>query len=401
MLNHQAPVLPLIPPKRPRRSQKPLAPLSQYEADCLAGRCFPNPGDTRMEQRCREEHRLREWIELFRRFHMANLSPRTHYKSYFNVYFPPLLDVKPRELTRQAVQQWVTTNGQHSHYQANHAFRLLRTMYHKMRTWGYDGPNPTDGIKPFRLQSRARFIQEDEMPRILNSLLMEDQRIQLFFLLTLLTGSRPGEVLVMKWADFRITEEVVKSRRPDGSAEHRRQRVGIWTKPTTKNRLPQTVPLPPELTARLEQLSRDSVWVFAGSIDSARRNAPGPMSYSAAHKYWVRVRERAGLPDVRPYDLRRTCASWLAIDGANAVLIAKILNHTSLQHTAVYTRLNTAPVATALNMQSDRILNYAGSRIVHGEAVVDGPTARQSAEPEAVHPSETDESRDLEMDWPG
>jgi hypothetical protein len=41
---------------------------AQYEAECLAGRCFPQPGDTDMLHRCREEYRIKQWLELFRRF---------------------------------------------------------------------------------------------------------------------------------------------------------------------------------------------------------------------------------------------------------------------------------------------------------------------------------------------
>jgi hypothetical protein len=30
------------------------SPLTEYEADCLAGRRLPNPCDRRMQERCRE-----------------------------------------------------------------------------------------------------------------------------------------------------------------------------------------------------------------------------------------------------------------------------------------------------------------------------------------------------------
>ena len=128
-----------------KQKNKPSS-LTDYEADCLAGRRFPEPGDTQMQQRCRESIRFRELIELFRRFHMQTLSRGTHYECSFRNYFTPFLDVKPGELSRQAIIQWLTENGQRSKVQANHAFVLLRLLYHKARDWEiYDGKNQAMG----------------------------------------------------------------------------------------------------------------------------------------------------------------------------------------------------------------------------------------------------------------
>jgi hypothetical protein len=57
----------------------------------------------------------------------------------------------------------------------------------------------------------------------------------------------------------------------------------------------------------------------------------------------------AGLNDLNIHDLRRTTASWLAIKGENLAVIARVLNHTSLANTAIYTRLNLAPVVRSLS----------------------------------------------------
>jgi integrase len=63
-----------------------------------------------------------------------------------------------------------------------------------------------------------------------------------------------------------------------------------------------------------------------------------------------------GLRDVRVHDLRRTAASWLAINESNLQVIQSMLNHTSLSSTQVYARLSLAPVARALNDQCERML---------------------------------------------
>ena len=72
---------------------------------------------------------------------------------------------------------------------------------------------------------------------------------------------------------------------------------------------------------------------------------------------WRSIRVRAGLGDVTLHDLRRTCASWLSIHGENMAVIGRgVLNHTSLQHTGIYARLNVDPVVKALEANSVRML---------------------------------------------
>ena len=51
----------------------PKVDRAQYEADCLAGRRFPVVTDTVMQERCRSAWRLREWFEIFRRYHLSTM----------------------------------------------------------------------------------------------------------------------------------------------------------------------------------------------------------------------------------------------------------------------------------------------------------------------------------------
>jgi len=62
---------------------------------------------------------------------------------------------------------------------------------------------------------------------------------------------------------------------------------------------------------------------------------------------------------VRIHDLRRTCASWLAINGSNLPVIQSMLNHKSLTSTQVYAQLSVAPVRLALDDQAERMLGPA------------------------------------------
>src|SRR4029079_3935145 len=86
-------------------------------------------------------------------------------------------------------------------------------------------------------------------------------------------------------------------------------------------------------------------------------------SKASAQKVWQFARRRWNLDDVRLHDLRRTCASLLAISGENLPTIQSVLNHKSLAPTSIYARLNTKATDRALQGQGDRI-----SSLAHGDS---------------------------------
>jgi len=313
---------------------------AEYERDCLGGRCFPRPGDSAMLERCREAYRLMHWLELFRRFHTSRYAAQHATESRLK-YFEPLLEVRPKDLTRQVVIQWFHGIGEHSHTQANHVLSLLRTMFTKAEEWGlWTGENPATRIKWFPRQSRSRFVQPEEMPALLESLALEPIQVQALFLLCLLCGCRGGEARVMRWVDVNLTQ-------------------GVWSKPTTKTGKPHVVPIPPALVQMLRSLPQEGPWVFASP-----RTRETYVKKVTSYVWWQRIRQRAGLNDITIHDLRRSCASWLAIRGENLAVIARVLNHTTLANTAIYARLNLAPVQSALFQHADTLLGM-GSRQAH------------------------------------
>jgi integrase len=327
---------------------------AEYERDCLGGRCFPRPGDTEMLERCRHAYRLSHWLELFRRFHVSRLKDSTNIGSKLK-YLTPLLDVRPKDLTRQVVTQWFHEVGRHSTCQANGALSLLRTMFKCAEEWGlWTGENPATRIKWFPRTSRSRFVQPEEMPKLLESFDLEPLPVQTFFMMCLLTGCRGGEARVARWTDINLAQ-------------------GVWSKLTTKTGKPHVVPLPPALVQMLKSLPQQSPWVFP-SVRSKELS----LKKGVCVLWWERIRKRAGLRDVTIHDLRRTCASYLAISGQNLAVIARVLNHTTLANTAIYARLNLAPVQSALFQHADTLLGMGrqGSQPI---APSTGPQVKRSA----------------------
>jgi integrase len=230
-------------------------------------------------------------------------------------------------MTQDAVRDLHADIGRrHGKYAANRLLSLLSAMFNFARL-----PNPAEGVKPFREEERERFVLPDEMPRLLVSLahpsVTPDARDVI--LLELLTGARKSNVIAMRWSDVSLER-------------------GVWTIPgaQSKNGKPMTVPLGPAaqlvLSRRLEyNASPASPYVFAGRGKSGHLASPDVA--------WFKVRERAGLADVRMHDLRRTFGSWQAAAGASLPIIGRTLGHQNLRTTAIYARLNLDPVKQSVH----------------------------------------------------
>ena len=90
----------------------------------------------------------------------------------------------------------------------------------------------------------------------------------------------------------------------------------------------------------------------------------GVWSGTAMEHAWRKIRDRIGLHDVRIHDLRRTAASWLAINGSNIPVIQSMLNHRPLASIQVYARLSVEPVHLALDDQAKRILRPVAAPVM-------------------------------------
>jgi integrase len=193
-------------------------------------------------------------------------------------------------------------------------------------------------LKPrYPTNRRERFLTDEEVQRFMRGVQDLPPKPRAYFLLLLLTGPRLSEARGMRWAD------VLWATR-------------LWKKPHTKNGSSQFLPLPVQAVNTLLQLPRTSEWVFD--------NGQGePWSRPNVQKLWDNIRRRWNLEDVTIHDLRRTCASHLAISGENISTIQTVLNHKNLQHTAIYARLNTKTTDRALQAQADRLCSLVAGQV--------------------------------------
>lgn len=225
---------------------------------------------------------------------------------------------------------------------ANKALELLRAMFNfalEPKRQYFAGANPASKHKPYATQDRERFIQPEELRPFFQALADEpNEAMRDIFLLALLTGVRRANVLALRWADLSL-----------GRGEWRI--AGEFT----KNGQPQTVTLGPEAVQILAQRQKSSASEFVFPSDRSKAG-----HINEPKSAWKRVKERAGLTDIRIHDLRRTLGSWQARTGASLVLIGKSLNHKDQQSTAIYARLDLDPVRQSVDRATSAMFEAAG-----------------------------------------
>ena len=221
--------------------------------------------------------------------------------------------------------------------QANQTLAVLSKMMHLAEAWGLrpDNSNPCRLLKRYPERKRERFLSEPELQRlgaVVAELLAAKKLLPgaaTCIRLAALTGCRRGELLALRWADVDLAAGVLVIR--EAKAGGRVHSIGAAA------------------VALLSNLDRSGPWLI-WSTDPKK-----PMPKDTLEGNWARVRERAGLPDVRFHDLRHTVGTYAGQAGANAFLVRDALGHKTLAMTGRYVNRDAAPLRQLADRVSGRI----------------------------------------------
>lgn len=191
----------------------------------------------------------------------------------------------------------------------NYLVELSRLFAYAVKELHVMDENPCMRVtKPSASKWRVRFLSDDERAALLESCKVSSSPdLYAFVLFCLTTGCRKGEAQALTWRNVDL-----------------KRRWAVF--PTTKNGTARGVPLTAAVAALLEQRSREAERVFPVDITSA----------------WNTAVEKAELVDFRFHDLRHTCGSALTMNGANAVEVATLLGHKTLDMVKRYSHLSGA-----------------------------------------------------------
>jgi integrase len=254
---------------------------------------------------------------------------------------PSWASLKIKSVTRSDVAALHHKIGKRSKYEANHVVCLLSKMFSMAMTWGFLNDvavNVARGIKKYAVNRRDRWVAPEELPKLALAIEAEpNPYVRATIWLYLLTGLRKEELLSMRWDQIDLVR--------------RELRLG-----DTKSGKPHYLPLSTTAIGVLQNIpaTEGNPYVLPG-------HKTGQHLINVS-KPWLPIRKRAGVEDVWLHDLRRTVGSWLAQSGNSLHLIARVLNHSSVETTKIYARFAQDHVREALEKHGKAIMEAANSK---------------------------------------
>jgi integrase len=262
-------------------------------------------------------------------------------------HFAPLLAKQLDKITTEDIVR--ARNAAKGRYIQNSVVEFARRLFTwstssrsgKINFWPL-AANPAKDISLNKTHKRKRFLQPEEVVRFEEQLAQlareEDRDFRDVVTLLLATGARKSNVYAMRWQDISF-------------------HLQNWHVPMSKSGESYDVPLTPRAMEVLERRRRDApdgqVWVFPAASKSGH--------IVDIKKRWAVFRKRAGIPDVRIHDLRRTKGSYAALSGESLQKIAAVLGHKSLGSTQIYARLN-EEAARKTSLAADREMQQAAEQ---------------------------------------
>lgn len=260
--------------------------------------------------------------------------------------------MKAEAVTRREVAAMHSDLGVRGEYGANRVLALVSSIFSWAERTGElpEGHlNPARRVERFKERSRDRWLSPDEVRAVMLAVEGESNiYVRGFFWLALLLGLRKSELLGLRWENVDLESATVRL-------------------PDTKAGRAHRLTLSPHALVVFRALRREAgtPFVFVGRFPGAHLSIP------TVDQAWRRARRAAGAPDARIHDLRRTCGSWLAQDGAALLLIGRVLNHSTPSTTAVYAHLADESVRAALDRHAERLAVAVGFQPTFGRASSD------------------------------
>lgn len=190
------------------------------------------------------------------------------------------------------------------------------------RTW--DNPARRVERQPERNQV-VRFLSSEELERLLTACRASSwPRLYLLVLMALTTGARRSELLGLTWSDIDLERSIAHLA-------------------DTKNGSPRALPLTPVVVDELKRfaINRPEACVFP-----SRGLLTRPRSFESS---WYGALKTARIRHFRFHDLRHSCASMLAQNGASLLEIADVMGHRQLAMVKRYAHLTTDTKAKLVN----------------------------------------------------
>lgn len=190
------------------------------------------------------------------------------------------------------------------------------------KRWMWVTDNPARGVARGQENAgRVRYLSDQERADLLDACKNSDwDGLHLLVILALSTGARLGELWSLTWSSIDMQK-------------------GTALLEDTKNGERRMLPLVPTVQDALTDWGR--IRTLGVDLVFPSANDPSVPVGESFREHWNVALADAGITDFRFHDLRHSCASYLAMNGATLLEIADVLGHKTLAMVKRYSHLST------------------------------------------------------------
>jgi site-specific recombinase XerD len=210
---------------------------------------------------------------------------------------------------------------------------VIRMMFRLAVQWGYAKANPTDGVSKLRIPSKnaPRFLSEEECQKLLAA---SDEFLRPIFFTFLSTGMRKSELENLEWEDVDFDRRKIRIRVKDN-----------WSPKSNEREIPMNDGLV-EVLRRQTQKTNGSRFVFPDE-------AGGSIYKNRLRKRLMTLTKKLGFGEItQVHALRHTFASHLVMKGVDLATIKKLMGHSDIDTTMIYSHLTDKHVDEAVDKLS-------------------------------------------------
>jgi integrase len=215
----------------------------------------------------------------------------------------------------------------------NKELTALKHLFNKAIQWGYQKENPVTQVKKLKvIQKKFRFLSLDEIDLVLENC---PDSIYPILLTAIHTGLRRSELFRLEWKDIDFEREILT--------------VTAKGEEHTKNYRNREIPMTDQLFGCFLKLPRKSNWIF--TKENGER-----------YVGWIRSSleltvHKARIDRFTLHDLRHTFASQIVMDGADLPTVQKLMGHSKITTTMIYSHLAPDHLKGAIKRLSSRFNN--------------------------------------------
>lgn len=314
---------------RPRKSNKHLPPCVYFKHGAYwlvkKGK-WERIGSTLVEALSAYARRIEapkggmaELVEKVFKHHSPGLSEHTRksYRQAANKISAVFKDFTPQQVKGKHVAALKLAMVETKPF-ANHTLSFLRTVFQYAVEWQLVDSNPAQGVKPYPVKKRSRYLTDAEFAAIRTS---AKPRLQVIMDLCYLTGQRISDVLALHHRDLGEDGVYFKAQKTENSTQV--QFVVAWT---------------PELRAAVDAAKALQPEVKTLTLLAGRDRKP--LTYRTVVGDWWKACEAAKIEDANIHDMRAKALTDAKKQGLDPTALA---GHADAKMTERYIRLRETP----------------------------------------------------------